>query len=101
MNRQTKNYKSASRRRRSARERAVKYETRRRARAVAIRYKPLPLKYEDWDKYLGEYFIFFEDQILAHGRDLDQLFEQVKRKYGKRQEEVVLFKVPMARHMIL
>jgi hypothetical protein len=61
----------------------------------------MPLKPEEWDKYLGEYFVFFEGQILGHGHDLDKILREVEEQHGKKLEDVLLFKVPMSRRKIL
>ncbi|MBI3537315.1 MAG: hypothetical protein HY070_07160 [Chloroflexi bacterium] len=86
---------------RAIKERAAQYKTRVRTRERTVRYPPIPIKPEEWEKYPGEYFVFFKDQILGHGHDLDRILETIEKDFGKTQEQVTLFKVPMARHKIL
>ncbi len=86
---------------RAMKERVAKYKTRLPARTRSIRSPLIPLKPEEWDKYRGETFAFFDEKILAHGLDLDKVLDEVLEKFGKQQHEVSLFKVPMSRRKIL
>ncbi|MDE3091477.1 MAG: hypothetical protein KGJ80_19080 [Chloroflexota bacterium] len=61
----------------------------------------VPLAPEDWDKYRGETIAFIGEQILAHGQDLDDVLQEVWERYGKKPNEVGLFKVAKARHKLL
>ncbi len=93
--------KIPTRKPRAVKESAVTYKARKRTPSRPIRYKPIPLRPEEWDKYRGETFAFLGDQILAHGLDLDKVLDEVLARHGKQQHEVTLFKVPMSRRKIL
>ncbi|MBI3912758.1 MAG: hypothetical protein HY327_00980 [Chloroflexi bacterium] len=86
---------------RKLRERAVTYKTRQRGRSRPIRYPPIPIKPNEWDKYRGETIALADGKILAHGLDLDHVLQEVWEKYGKKPSQVGLLKVPKARHKLL
>ncbi len=96
-----KSGKTPTRKPRVLKESAVTYKTRKRMPSRPIRYKPIPLKPEDWDKYRGETIAFVDDQILAHDLDLDKVLDEVWERFGKKPNEVSLLKVAMAKHKLL
>ncbi len=85
---------------RALKESVFKYKTRKRTLGRPIRYKPIPLKPEDWDKYRGETIAFVDDQILAHDKNLDVVLQEVWDKYRKKPHQVELFIVPPFPRMI-
>ena len=85
---------------RVSKESRLKYKTRKTSRTRPKRYPGVPLKPEEWDKYRGETIAYVDDKILAHGKDLDVVLQEVWEKYGKKPHQVVLHVVSPYPRMI-
>jgi hypothetical protein len=94
-------YRIKPKKARTVKQRAATYAPRaRRSPRPSARAHPravVPLGPHDWDKYRGETIAFEDGRILAHGQDLDQVLQEVWKRYGKRPNEVNLLKVARRR----